>query len=334
MKIRFSLITLGIISLFLVSCNSIPQTGPFESKELITGFGPEDIVLDTMTSSENPRLLVSCDTRRENDPETNGIYWIDLKTDSVFEFERLYEPPSLVFHPHGFDLVMIDSIPRLFVISHDDEKDSHPIVRYKVLDKTLVFEAAYHNPLFNSPNDIFALNDGSFFITNDAGKRHSFIETALKLKRSSVVYFPKNQKPYYIDKELSYANGIYFDDPDLFVSTVRQNTIFKFTIENGEATEKKEITEIIGGDNITKYGDKYIVSAHLNSIAFLRHKKNPANHSPSVIYQFDPETGEKEVLFSDDGKLISGASTAIRFGDYLYISQVFDNFVLKVRISD
>lgn len=46
-----------------------------------------------------------------------------------------------------------------------------------------------------------------------------------------------------------------------------------------------------------------------------------------------PETGEKEVLFSDDGKLISAASTAIRYGDFLYVSQVFDNFVLKVKMN-
>lgn len=334
MKIKFSLITLGIIIIFLVSCNSIPESGPFETQKIITGFGPEDIVLDTITSADNPRLLVSCDTRRESDSASTGIYWIDLKTDSVFEFERLHEPPSLVFHPHGFDLVMIDSILRLFVISHDEEKDLHPVVRYKVLEKTLVFEVAYYNPLFNSPNDIFALNDGSFFITNDAGKRHSFMEQALKLKRSSVVYFPKNQKPYYIDKELSYANGIYFDDPYLYVSTVRQNTIFKFTLDNNQSIDKKELTKIIGGDNITRYKDKYIVAAHLNSFAFLRHVKKSENHSPSVIYQFDPETGEKKVLFSDDGKLISAASTAIRFGDYLYISQVFDNFVLKVRMRN
>jgi hypothetical protein len=334
MKVRISIITLSIISFFLTSCNSIPKSGPFETQKITTGFGPEDIVLDTLTSANNPRLLVSCATRRASDSLTNGIYWIDLKTDSVFAFERLQEPPSLVFHPHGFDLVMIDSIPRLFVISHDEEKDLHPIVRYKILGKTLVFEAAFYNSLFNSPNDIFALNDGSFFITNDAGKRHNFIEQALKLKRSSVVYFPKNQKPYYIDNELSYANGIYFNDPYLYVSTVRQNTIFKFTLKDYHSIDKKELTEVIGGDNITRYKDKYIVAAHLNSLAFLRHVKKSENFSPSVIYQFDGETGEKEVLFSDDGKLISAASTAIRYGDYLYISQVFDNFVLKVEISN
>ncbi|MCD6178997.1 MAG: hypothetical protein J7K39_03750 [Bacteroidales bacterium] len=331
MKIKLFLVLL--ISVLLFSCNSIPKTGPFETEKIIVGFGPEDIVLDSISSFKNNRLLVSCNTRRNSDSITTGIYWIDLKTDSVFEFERLYEPPNLVFHPHGFDLVMIDSVPRLFIISHDDENNVHPIIRYKVLDKSLIFEAAYQNPLFISPNDIFALNDGSFFITNDAGKRHSLMEQVFKLKRSSVVYFPKNLKPYYIDKELSYANGIYFDKPNLYVSTVLQNSIFKFTIKNNQSTDKKKLTEIIGGDNITKYKDKFIVAAHLNSIAFLRHAKNTKNLSPSVIYQFDPINGDKKVLFSDDGELISAASTAIRYGDYLYISQVFDNFVLKVKMK-
>lgn len=330
MRIKISFLV--ILSIFLISCSSIPETGSFETKKIITGFGPEDIILDTITFENNPRLLVSCDTRRETDSITNGIYWINLKTDSVFEFKRLNEPGDLVFHPHGFSMVVIDSVPRLFVISHDDVNNEHPVIRYKILDKSLIFEFIYKSDLFISPNDIFALTDGSFFLTNDAGKRHSFLEQALKLKRSSVVYFPVDQNPYFIDHKLSYANGIYFDDPYLYISTVRQNTIFKFTIKGGQAIEKESISEVIGGDNITKYKDKFIVAAHLNSLAFLRHRKNTENPSPSVIYQFDSQTGEKEVLFSDDGKLISAASTAIRYGDYLYISQVFDNFVLKVKL--
>ncbi len=331
MRLRFSLF--AVLSIFLISCTSIPISGPFETNKIITGFGPEDIVLDTITNENNPRLLVSCDTRRESDSVSNGIYWIDLKTDSVFEFHRLNEPEDLVFHPHGFDLAVIDSVPRLFVISHDDVNNHHPVIRYKILEKTLVFESIYENSLFISPNDIFALKDGSFFLTNDAGKRNGFLEQALKLKRSSIVYFPTDQNPYFIDHKLSYANGIYFDDPYLYVSTVRQNTIFKFTIENRQAIEKESLSEVIGGDNITKYKDKFIVAAHLNSLAFLRHRKNTNTPSPSVIYQFDAKTGEKEVLFSDDGKLISAASTAIRYGNYLYVSQVFDDFVLKIKVE-
>ena len=331
MKIKIFIIL--IVGVLFNACTSIPKTGPFETKKISTGFGPEDMVLDTLTSVENPRILVSCDTRRESDSITNGIYWIDLKTDSVFVFERLLEPANLVFHPHGFDLVLIDSIPRLFVISHDDEHQIHAVIQYKILENSLVFENLFNDRLFISPNDISALPDGSFFITNDAGKRNSLWEKLLKLKRSSVVYFSKNSPAYYIDKELCYANGIYYDKPNLYVSTVLQNTIFKFTLNELQSVDKKELSKIKGGDNITRYKNKFIVAAHLNSIAFLRHKNNKENHSPSVIYEFDPISGEKSVLFSDDGNLISAASTALRYGDYLYISQVFDNFVLKVKLK-
>ena len=132
---------------------------------------------------------------------------------------------------------------------------------------------------------------------------------------------------------MSYANGIYYDKPNLYVSTVLQNTIFKFTLNELQSIDKKELSSIKGGDNIRLYKNKFIVAAHLNSIAFLRHKSNKENHSPSVIYEFDPISGEKNVLFSDDGNVISAASTAIRYGDYLYVSQVFDNFVLKVKLK-
>ncbi|MBN2237170.1 MAG: hypothetical protein JW729_06395 [Bacteroidales bacterium] len=331
MKIKS--ILYAFMALWLTSCTSIPVSGPWKTKKIATGFGPEDIVLDTLSSKVKPRILISCDTRRSTDSVTNGIYWLDLATDSVFLFNRLAEPVDLVFHPHGFDFVKMDSTLHLFVISHDDIKNVHTVIKYRVLEKDLIFEAEFHHKLFISPNDIFALTDGSFFITNDAGKRHSLAEQLFKLKRSSVVYYKDFLNAYYIDKSLSYANGIYFEKPFLYVSTVLQNTIFKFTIEDGKSIERTELSEIKGGDNITKSQNKYLVAAHLNSIAFLRHRKIANIPSPSVIYQFDPFTGEKEVLFSDDGKTISAASTAIRYGKYLYISQVFDNFILKVDLE-
>lgn len=323
-----------ILSVSLSACHSIPESGIFETKKIVTGYGPEDIILDSISDANNPRILVSCDTRRKSDSLTTGIYWIDLKTDSVFEFERLKEPEDLVFHPHGFDLVLIDSVPRLFVISHDDENKRQQVLQYKMSKNVLTLEKLFQNDLFSSPNDIFALKDGSFFLTNDAGKRHSFAEQLFKLKRSSVVYYTLDLKPYIIADNLSYANGIFFEEPYLYISTVLQNTIFKFTIEDGKVIQKQSLSEIVGGDNITKFKNKFIVAAHLNSIAFLRHRGNANIASPSVIYEFDPITGEKRVLFSDDGKLISAASTAIRYGNFLYIAQVFDNFVLKVKLPE
>jgi hypothetical protein len=45
-------------------------------------------------------------------------------------------------------------------------------------------------------------------------------------------------------------------------------------------------------------------------------------------------TGEQKVLFSDDGKKISAASTALIYDGHLYISQVFDDFILKVALKE
>ncbi len=331
MKAKSLFLFLSVI--FISACTSIPNSGPFETVKIETGFGPEDMALDSISNPTEKRLIVSCDTRREQDSISNGIYGIDLKTDSVFVFTRRNEPPEFVFHPHGISLVMIDSIPRLFVISHDDEKHIQSVIRYKVEQSDLIFEAAFHNPSFISPNDLFALNDGRFFMTNDAGKRHSFMEQLFSLKRSSIIYFQNNFKSNYLLKNLSYANGIYFKKPYLYVSTSRQNRIFKYRFENGIIKDTVELTKIVGGDNIMPDGNHLLIAAHLNPIAFLRHAKNSKNISPSVIYQVNPETGEKKVLFSDDGHLISAASTAIHYGNYLYVSQVFDNFILKVKID-
>lgn len=335
MKMKNAFLVLLLASLlFTVSCTSIPQSGPFVTQKITTGYGPEDMALDTLTNPSQPRILVSCDTRREREPQTNGIYVIDIQTDSVSELRRVKEPEDLNFHPHGISYVLIDSVPRLFVISHDDENNKQLILRYKVFTDSLQFEARYQNTLFISPNDIFALENGTFFFTNDAGKRNSFTEKLFRLKRSSVVYYPRSLRPYYIDDELCYANGVYYKPPYLYVSTVLENTVYKYTLDDFKVVEKEVLAEVKGGDNIMPYKNKLLVAAHLKPIAFLRHKKNPDVLSPSVIYEIDTLTGEKSVLFSDDGSLISAASTGLRYGKYLYVSQVFDNFVLKVEMKD
>jgi hypothetical protein len=50
------------------------------------------------------------------------------------------------------------------------------------------------------------------------------------------------------------------------------------------------------------------------------------------VFLVDPETGEHRTLYSTGGETISGGSTAIIFENYLYISQVFDPWILKVTL--
>jgi len=56
----------------------------------------------------------------------------------------------------------------------------------------------------------------------------------------------------------------------------------------------------------------------------------PNELSPCKTFLINKTTGAANIIFSDDGSLISGSSTAIVSGKDLYLSQVFDGFVLKI----
>ena len=72
---------------------------------------------------------------------------------------------------------------------------------------------------------------------------------------------------------------------------------------------------------------------HLDFLAFMKHVKSSDNHSPSVVYKINLETSSATVIYANKGDQISAASTAILFDENLYISQVFNPFILKVTME-
>lgn len=307
----------------------MPQETTQSSSMIVVGAGPEDMVLD---ETDN-RLLVSCDARRESESPRAEIYAIDLATDRAAVLPRTNEPTDLVFHPHGIDL-WIGSFGerRLSVISHDDEAEKHAVIQYTVTDKALVFERIIWSPLLNSPNSVVSLANGSLLVTNDSGKRGSRMEALLKKKRSTIIHLPLKGEAVVAAKKLAYANGITRDDDFVYVTTTRQHTVFRYRFGDGQLIDRAEVCEIKGGDNLRWDGTHLLTTSHPKAYAFVKHVKKSSNKSPSVVYRIDPSDGGRKILYANDGREISGASTAIIHGGNLYISQVFDPFVLKVKL--
>ena len=54
----------------------------------------------------------------------------------------------------------------------------------------------------------------------------------------------------------------------------------------------------------------------------------------SDIFDINKKTGAAKLIFSDDGSMISGSSTALVVGKDLYLSQVFEGFILKITHYD
>lgn len=313
------------LTFFLLACGLPKSTVNYKRYyKLTVGAGPEDFVLDTL-STTSPRILVSCAERWEK-THRGSIYQLDVKTEKASALERKGEPSSLTFWPHGIDIVKgNDGIVRLYVINHNDAEKEQAVLVYTVHKNYLQFETKLITPLFTSPNDVTATASGDIYVTNDTHTRGGKSEALFKLKKGKTVYFHLNNWDVF-SKYYCYANGILTFDNKLFISTTRQNKLFYHDLNN----PKKEIlfTRMKGQDNISKDGNFLYITAHLKQIKFLKYVKDSTKFSPSVVYKVDLSNGKKTCVFSDDGKNISTASTAIHFKNKLYICQIFEGYIL------
>jgi len=332
MKTRFVFILSGILSLLaLAGCSVIPPLSHYPAKKIVTGYGPEDFVLDT--SAGYKRLLVSCNARRPGQPHLGEIYEVNLQSELSLPLKRTGDPDSLELNPHGISISKTGDATFLYVISHNDKKKRHFIVKYQVLPASLKFEAIYSHPLLVSPNALNANPDGSFWVSNDAGKRGNKMEMLFGLKRSKVVFFDGKGKWSIAADKLAFGNGIVNLGKTAFVATTRQNKLFEYTINpNGKLTNRKTIAKITGQDNLRFDGNSLLVAVHLRPMAFVRHAYHAEKKSPTVIYRINLKDYKKTLVYSDDGTQIIAGSTGLIVDGYLYIAQIFEPFILKVKL--
>lgn len=349
MKIIFPL----FIAFAIAGCSfKLPLVQHRNSVKIEVGPGPEDIVLDTISTSY-PRILVSCLQRRKGNAHYGEICEVNLNNDRSKILKRMNEPQGMVFRPHGFDFVKNSKGELLlYCISHNEEKKEHSIIIYSVFADHLEFKEKLDSPLLVSPNDVTANCAGEIYVTNDARKRGSAMESLLKLKTSNVVcYHPANQQWSVVADRISYANGIAINHcPSDYVifSTIRSNKLYMLQYhpkalltykrdpkDDRDSYSTKTIAKLKGLDNITFIKDNEIlVTAHLKQVAFIKHANKAKHISPTVVYKVNINTGEYKAIYSNDGTDICGGSTALYYNGKLYISQVFEPFLLKCETED
>ena len=294
--------------------------------EIKTAAGPEDIVLDEI----NNRILVSCSERRLGKPEIGEIYSINISTDESEILPRI-NFPSIPFHPHGFDLQIINGISYLYVINHyNDASGISSVIQFKINTENLEFIKEYKNELLISPNDLTVLNNGSFYFSNDRNSQ-DILELITNPKAGSVVYCDGNNIWRKTDSLIGFPNGLFNENGKLYLATSRNFALYTYDIlPDGSLDNKKVLSNVNGMDNICNYGNELIVAIHPDEIKFALLTYLPENLSPSRTYSINKTTGAAKVIFNDDGSLISGSSTALVYGKALYLSQVFGEFVLKI----
>lgn len=298
---------------------------PLHAQILIpTPPGPEDMVLDTFHGRK--RLLVSCAQRRAGKPDYSGIQEIDPEN---FQSKPiLILDSSLSFrNPHGMDIVKLGDQVFLYVIAHDFKPGVQGVFRFKVNKESLELERIYTSPLFVSPNALSVFPDGSFIISNDAGKRGNKAEILFAQAASKLVYCPGDGSACeVVGLPVAYGNGVLADPKNkkLYHASSRSNKVFVYRLEGKKISDRKTLCRIKTPDNMRLAPEGVLVTSHSSSLRFIRHMNDPSERSPGKIYVLPQYPGKARVIFDDDGSRISAPSTALIWKDLLFVCQVFN----------
>lgn len=247
---------------------------------------------------------------------------------------RLNEPDSLVFRPHGISISGNGKKTFLYVISHDDANGHHPVLKYLIDNDKLILKEVFNHPLLVSPNALHAFKDGSFLVCNDAERRNSMIDKILRLKRSNIVYFDGKGNWSVLADKLGMVAGLSYKNSKVYASAALENKLYVFDFKEGNLQNKKVLAKIKGPDNIRFHNETLLVTSHFKPFKFIQHVNNSEKKSPSLVWSVNLNTGEKKALFSDQGNEISAASAALILSGKLYVSQIFEPWILELGSSN
>lgn len=302
--------------------------------------GPEDITID----QETGLAFISVDDRRANrhNPGSvqGAILILNLK-DSLPAIRNV-TPASLTdFHPHGISLWKdTDKRTFLFAVNHSQNNKEHFVERFEWRNDSLMhLESIKDVELMTSPNDVTAVGERSFYVTNDHGYSEKglgrTLEEYLQRAISYVNYFDGNSFKK-AASNIAYANGINHsaDYAKIFVASPTGGKVFIYNRDliTGDLNLIEEVMVNTGVDNIEldESGALWI-GCHPQLLKFVAHAADPANFSPSQVIKLTQDSLGKyqtEEVFLNDGTSYSGSTVAAVYKKKLLIGSVFEKTML------
>lgn len=336
------LLTLLVLILLLASfiLYTFSSTGYFreinntESYDVIAEIplrGAEDLTI----SYSDGFMIISQDDRagrRDGEYYGSGLYYLDLDSGN-FKPKKISGDYKLPFHPHGISLLKLDSAHyQILAINHAKK---HSIVKFELFGDSLVYMATYRDPSMISPNDVIALDEESFYFTNDHGytsKWGVFAEDYLGIAASNVILY--DGKYQEVANGIKYANGINISKnrDQLIVASPRDFSLIFYDInEDGSIQYNRDLDVASGIDNIELDEDGNLwIGSHPNLMAFSTYAAGKKETAPSEIIKVsDDETIES--LYVNDGAVVAASSVVAPYKDLLYVGTVMDNKVLVLK---
>lgn len=302
--------------------------------------GPEDITIDQSSGF----AFISVDDRRSNRQKPGGIEGAILLmnlTDSVQNLKDITPVDVNDFHPHGISLWKEpDGRTFLFVVNHRRNYSEHVIERFEWKNDSLIhIESIQDVDLMTSPNDVTAVGERSFYVTNDHGYSKHGVGRTLEdyLQRAiSYVNYYDGVSFKKVATGIAYANGINqsADHAKIYVAstTGRKVMIYTRDISSGALSLEEEIKVETGVDNIELDNQGALwIGCHPQLLKFAAHAKDPAKFSPSQVIKITQDTTGNyvvEEIFLNDGTTYSGSSVAAIYNNTLLIGSVFEKSII------
>jgi arylesterase/paraoxonase len=289
--------------LLKVSCSEIPSDTNGVAP------GPEDIVVDRLNqvayvSSTDRRSIQQGLASTTGDQSYGHIYRMDLTQSPPLLLD--VTPAELLrakFRPHGMSLYQKDGQTWLMVIDHPPKADKEPpgklcggpsavhIMEASGPGRLVTRGDPITNALMPNPNDIAAVSETSFYVTNTYGSSScisQFIEPIFG-SRGFVSYYD-GKKFSSIEGGGPMPNGIAYNKARnrLYVSSTVDGGIRSFNATPPATREGQPLWT--GGhlDNIDldSKGDGFFVASHPSFWRFLKHSFGYGS-SPSQVFKVD-----------------------------------------------
>jgi len=280
--------------------------------------GPEDFVVDSFSST--PRLIISCHNRRDTAQKGKSYFYsFDIQSKAIKKNKRKNEPENLKLNLIGIDIEKINE--NIFLYATNYRKFNHCIIKYLLKGDSLTYIKSFKSPFIYKPNDV-AVYHGNFIVSQ------------CKYINGSIVYCDSTGNCKEIKRNVNFPNGVYLEnDTTFYYSSTLDNLLMKGTINSSGIFHKTKIRKIKGADNILVNGDDIYITSHPRFIKFLKHTKHENKKSPIAIYRITKGNKKSKKIYSDNGKNISAASSAIVYKNKLYISQIFNDYILEVELE-
>ncbi len=311
----------------------------------IRGFlGPEDIAVDPARSQA---YVTGADRYAvfEKGGKPDGHLILLQRLAQGWKEERLEPLPPDRFFPHGLDFLPTSDGGRLFVVDHGANGHTHAIRIFRpTADGGLALVASHQGSALVDPNDVAALDETRFYVTNLYGSHSGLgrtLENYFFLPRANVVFFD-GQRFRVVAQGLLLANGVVYDREQerLYVAEVtgRRIRVYRINPDSGDLVEERRIPLPFGPDNLVLDSTGRLWAAgHPNLLATARMMRDISKPAPSAVAIVEAPASDHPrvtLVYRDPGKEIPAASVAAPFAGRLLIGAVYGDHLLACPLPE